>query len=124
MPPKYVNGQVGYIEIPAIDIQRSADFYVKVFGWRITKRADGSSAFEDTTGALRGTWVVGRQRPNPACSSSCWSTTWPRPSMPSFRKEATSFDRSARRPLRSVASTIPPATSSGCFRLLTPEQEM
>jgi predicted enzyme related to lactoylglutathione lyase len=58
--PKLVNGQVGYIEIPAIDIQRSADFYVKVFGWRITKRQDGSTAFEDTTGALRGTWVVGR----------------------------------------------------------------
>lgn len=60
MAPKLVNGQVGYIEISAIDIQRSADFYVKVFGWRITKRADGSTAFEDTTGALRGTWVVGR----------------------------------------------------------------
>src|ERR1700716_2454222 len=60
MAPKLVNGQVGYLEIPAIDIQRSADFYVKVFGWRITKRQDGSAAFEDTTGALRGTWVVGR----------------------------------------------------------------
>ena len=30
MAPKLVNGQVGYIEIPAVDIQRSADFYVKV----------------------------------------------------------------------------------------------
>jgi hypothetical protein len=60
MAPKLVNGQVGYIEIPAIDIQHSADFYVKVFGWRITKRQDGSSGFEDTTGALRGTWVLGR----------------------------------------------------------------
>ena len=60
MPPKLVNGQVGYIEIPAIDIQRSADFFTKVFGWRITKRGDGSTAFEDTTGQVRGTWVVGR----------------------------------------------------------------
>jgi predicted enzyme related to lactoylglutathione lyase len=60
MAPKRVNGQVGYIEIPAFDIQRSADFYVKVFGWRITKRQDGSAGFEDTTGALQGTWVVGR----------------------------------------------------------------
>ena len=60
MAPKLVNGQVGYIEIPAIDIPHSSDFYVKVFGWRITKRQDGSSSFEDTTGALRGTWVVGR----------------------------------------------------------------
>jgi uncharacterized protein len=60
MAPKLVNGQVGYIEIPAKDIERSADFYAKVFGWRITKREDGSTAFEDTTGVLRGTWVVGR----------------------------------------------------------------
>ena len=60
MAPKLVNGQVGYLEIPAIDIQRSADFYAKVFDWRITKRQDGSTAFEDTTGVLRGTWVVGR----------------------------------------------------------------
>jgi uncharacterized protein len=56
----FVSGQVGYIEIPAKDIQRSADFYAKVFGWRITRRQDGSTAFEDTTGALRGTWVVER----------------------------------------------------------------
>jgi uncharacterized protein len=60
MAPKWVNGQVGYIEIPAIDIPRSTDFYVKVFGWRITKRQDGSAAFEDPTGRLRGTWVTGR----------------------------------------------------------------
>lgn len=60
MAPKFVNGQVGYIEIPAIDIQRSADFYVKVFGWRITKREDGSIGFEDTTGQLSGTWVIRR----------------------------------------------------------------
>src|ERR1700730_1095376 len=60
MAPKLVNGQVCYIEIAAVDIQRSGDFYVKVFGWRITKREDGSTAFEDPTGVLRGTWVVGR----------------------------------------------------------------
>lgn len=60
MPPKLVNGQVGYLEIPAIDIQRSADFYVKAFGWRITKRQDGSTAFEDPTGSLGGTWGAGR----------------------------------------------------------------
>lgn len=60
MAPKVVNGQVGYIEIPATDIERSADFYAKIFGWKITKRADGSTAFEDATGYVRGTWVVGR----------------------------------------------------------------
>ena len=35
MPPTVVNGKICYIEIPALDIQRSADFYAKVFGWEI-----------------------------------------------------------------------------------------
>lgn len=60
MPPTLANGKICYIEIPALDILRSADFYAKVFGWRISKREDGSTAFDDTTGMLRGTWVVGR----------------------------------------------------------------
>jgi uncharacterized protein len=60
MPPRLVNGQVGYIEIPAIDIERSAAFYAKVFGWRIKRREDGSTAFDDPTGEMSGTWVVGR----------------------------------------------------------------
>ena len=49
-----------YIEIPAIDSRRSADFYAKVFGWRIRQRGDGHTAFDDTTGEVSGTWVVGR----------------------------------------------------------------
>ena len=59
MPSTPVNGKIAYIEIPAIDIQRSADFYAKVFGWRIKKRGDGSTAFDDTTGQVSGTWVAG-----------------------------------------------------------------
>ena len=59
MPPAVVNGKIAYIEIPAIDIQRSADFYAKVFGWRIKKRGDGSTAFDDATGQVSGTWVTG-----------------------------------------------------------------
>jgi predicted enzyme related to lactoylglutathione lyase len=49
-----------YIEIPATDIARSADFYTKAFGWRVRQRGDGSTAFDDTTGQVSGTWVVGR----------------------------------------------------------------
>jgi predicted enzyme related to lactoylglutathione lyase len=60
MPPTLTNGKLYYIEIPAIDIQRSADFYAKVFGWHISRRADGSTAFDDPTGEVSGTWVVGR----------------------------------------------------------------
>ena len=60
MPPTLANGKICYIEMPAIDIRRSADFYAKVFAWNIRQRGDGSTAFDDTTGQVSGTWVVGR----------------------------------------------------------------
>ena len=60
MPPTLANGKVCYIEIPAVDIQRSADFFGQVFGWRIRKRSDGRLAFDDATGEVSGTWVLGR----------------------------------------------------------------
>jgi uncharacterized protein len=60
MPPTYDNGKICYIEIPATDIQRSAEFYQKVFGWQIRRRGDGSTAFDDSVGEVSGTWVLGR----------------------------------------------------------------
>lgn len=60
MDPTHKNGKVCYIEIPAEDIDRSADFYAKVFGWRIRTRTDGRIAFDDATGEVSGTWVLGR----------------------------------------------------------------
>jgi predicted enzyme related to lactoylglutathione lyase len=60
MPPTLANGKICYIEMPAIDIERSADFYTKVFGWSTRKRGDGHLAFDDTTGQVSGTWVTGR----------------------------------------------------------------
>jgi predicted enzyme related to lactoylglutathione lyase len=35
-------------------------FYQQVFGWHIRQRNDGSTAFDDTTGEVSGTWVLGR----------------------------------------------------------------
>src|SRR5438045_2144894 len=58
--PSFANGKICYIEIPAIDVRRSADFYEKVFGWRIRKRGDGATAFDDATGQVSGSWVAGR----------------------------------------------------------------
>jgi predicted enzyme related to lactoylglutathione lyase len=58
--PTYANGKICYVEIPATDIQRSAEFYEKVFGWSIRQRGDGSTAFDDTVKEVSGTWVVGR----------------------------------------------------------------
>src|SRR6059058_4929852 len=60
MPPTSTNGKSCYIEMPATDIARSADFYQRVFGWNIRRRGDGSTAFDDSTGAVSGTWVLGR----------------------------------------------------------------
>ena len=58
--PTFANGKVCYIEMPAADIARSAEFYQRVFGWNIRKRGDGSIAFDDGVGEVSGTWVTGR----------------------------------------------------------------
>jgi predicted enzyme related to lactoylglutathione lyase len=60
MPPTLANGKICYIEIPATNIERSAEFYGKVFGWNIRKRDNGSIAFDDSTGQVSGSWVLGR----------------------------------------------------------------
>ena len=60
MTPTLANGKICYIEMPAADIQRSADFYTKVFGWNVRRRGDGATAFDDTTGQVSGAWVAGR----------------------------------------------------------------
>lgn len=58
--PTLSNGKICYIEMPATDIARSAEFYKRVFGWNVRKRGDGSTAFDDTVGQVSGAWVVGR----------------------------------------------------------------
>jgi predicted enzyme related to lactoylglutathione lyase len=60
MNPTLGNGKICYVEIPAIDVQRSAEFYAKVFRWQIRKRGDGSTAFDDAVGQVSGTWVTKR----------------------------------------------------------------
>jgi len=60
MPPTIVNGKICYVEIPTTDVARSADFYKRVFGWGTRQRGDGHTAFDDTTGQVSGTWVLGR----------------------------------------------------------------
>jgi predicted enzyme related to lactoylglutathione lyase len=60
MPPTLANGKICYLEMPATDIARSAEFYKQVFGWNIRTRSDGSTAFDDTTGQVSGAWVLGR----------------------------------------------------------------
>jgi uncharacterized protein len=54
------DGKICYLEIPASDVAGSAAFYAKVFGWKSRLRGDGHRAFDDTTGAVSGSWVLGR----------------------------------------------------------------
>jgi predicted enzyme related to lactoylglutathione lyase len=61
MSPKYANGKICYVEIPAADIARSSEFYSQAFGWRTRKRGNGSLAFDDGVGEVSGTWVLGRK---------------------------------------------------------------
>lgn len=62
--PNYRTGKICYIEIPAVNISESAQFYQRAFGWYIRQRDDGSTAFDDTVGAVSGTWVSGRPPSN------------------------------------------------------------
>lgn len=55
------NGKICYLEIPAKDVEASAGFYTKIFGWKTRVRGDGHTAFDDTTGAVSGSWVLGRK---------------------------------------------------------------
>jgi hypothetical protein len=68
MSPAVANGKVCYLEIPAVDVERSADFYRDVFRWVIRRRGDGALAFDDATGEVSGSWVTGQ-----AADVRCWS---------------------------------------------------
>jgi len=60
MPPTIGNGKICYIQIPATDIARSAEFYQTIFGWTVRRRSNGSTAFDDGVGEVSGEWVTGR----------------------------------------------------------------
>ena len=60
MPPTIANGKICYIEMPATDVARSAEFYRRVFGWNVRRRGDGRTAFDDTTGEVSGASINGR----------------------------------------------------------------
>jgi hypothetical protein len=44
MPPTLANSKICYIEMPATDIARSAEFYQRAFGWNIRLQGDGHKA--------------------------------------------------------------------------------
>jgi len=60
MSPTIGNGKICYVEIPALDVERSIEFYQAVFGWQVRRRGDGRAAFDDGVGQVSGAWVTGR----------------------------------------------------------------
>lgn len=59
------NGRICYIEMPATDPGRSAEFYSRVFGWTLRRRSDDAIAFDDTTGHVSGAYIPGRPAQSP-----------------------------------------------------------
>jgi hypothetical protein len=57
--PDYRTGKICYLEMPARDVAESARFYQRVFGWHVREPGDGAVAFDDTTGQVSGTWMLG-----------------------------------------------------------------
>ncbi len=58
--PTFRTGKICYIEMPAVDVARSGEFYRRVFGWRIRDRGNGTTSFDDTVHEVSGSWVVDR----------------------------------------------------------------
>jgi predicted enzyme related to lactoylglutathione lyase len=52
------HGRLSYIQIPSINVKKSADFYTNVFGWKIRGGGDEHLSFSDATGDLIGAWVT------------------------------------------------------------------
>lgn len=50
------HGKICYLEIPANKAEEAADFYSRIFGWKVRQRGDGNLAFDDS-GGVGGTWV-------------------------------------------------------------------
>ncbi len=51
--------RICYLEIPAAEPERSADFYEGVFGWSIRHRSTERPSFDDATGNVSGAFVAG-----------------------------------------------------------------
>ncbi len=56
----FSHGRLAYLQIPAVDVRASAEFYHAVFGWQM--RGDGTVhlGFADATGDMIGAWVTDR----------------------------------------------------------------
>jgi predicted enzyme related to lactoylglutathione lyase len=61
MMPTSKHGKVCYIELPAAEPAKSAQFYREIFGWNIRTRGDGATSFDDTIGEVSGFFDPGKR---------------------------------------------------------------
>lgn len=54
------HGHVSYLEIPVLEMEKSAKFYENIFGWDVQRRSATNVAFDDLSGDLIGRFVAGR----------------------------------------------------------------
>ena len=54
------NGRLSYVQIPAVNVRESAEFYARAFGWNVRSGTDHHLSFTDATGDMIGAWVTGR----------------------------------------------------------------
>ena len=54
--PVVAHGKICYVQMPSRDVQESAAFFTKVFGWNVRTRDDGETSFDDATGYVSGMW--------------------------------------------------------------------
>jgi len=59
--PTFGNGKICYLEIPAMDIKASSEFYSNCFGWKIRNDNQGNVSFDDGVGEVSGMWVLGKK---------------------------------------------------------------
>jgi uncharacterized protein len=62
--PTFGDGKICYLEIPAVDIKTSSEFFREVFNWNIRTHPDGTVSFDDAVGEVSGMWVTGK-KPSP-----------------------------------------------------------
>ena len=55
------HGGLSYLEIPSLDVRRSAAFYENVVGWNVQGQDTDHLKFSDATGHLIGRWLTGRE---------------------------------------------------------------
>lgn len=61
--PHCGNGKICYLELPSRDVDESSAFYQNIFDWKVRRRSDGSTAFDDGVNEVSGTWRSDR-KPN------------------------------------------------------------